>query len=72
MRNYRIMYETSKLAKKLLKEHNRTLVELVELRLLRSGAQQVTEVKPMLYEVEPIYKLEPTMGDLGKTYVDLK
>jgi hypothetical protein len=55
MRNYRIMYE------ELLKEHNRTLVELVELRLLRSGAQQVTVV-------EPIYKLEPTMGDLGETY----
>ena len=54
MRNYRIMYE------ELLKEHNRTLVELVELRLLRSGAQQVT--------VEPIYKLEPTMEDLGETY----
>jgi hypothetical protein len=61
MRNYRIMYEASKLAKELLKEHNRTLVELVELRLLRSGAQQVTVV-------EPIYKLEPTMGDLGETY----
>jgi hypothetical protein len=54
MRNYRIMYE------ELIKEYNRTLVELVELRLLRSGAQQVT--------VEPIYKLEPTMGDLGETY----
>jgi hypothetical protein len=71
MRNYRIMYEASKLAKELLKEHNRTLVELVELRLLRSGAQQVTEAASLL-AVEPIYKLEPTMGDLGETYVDLK
>jgi hypothetical protein len=42
MRNYRIMYE------ELLKEHNRTLVELVELRLLRSGAQQVTEAASLL------------------------
>ena len=57
MRNYRIMYE------ELIKEYNRTLVELVELRLLRSGAQQVTEA-----EIEPIYKLEPTMEDLGETY----
>ena len=61
MRNYRIMYE------ELIKEYNRTLVELVELRLLRSGAQQVTGAASLL-AVEPIYKLEPTMGDLGETY----